>query len=130
MFKVGQEVWCLLNGKGKVTYIDPHCIYEIGVTFPIGQEIFFTADGFLDVDHVHRSLYFSEPVVQGAEKPPFVPTLVGKKVLVEISLTADLYFCDVVCETEDKIYVEGEEDIGWMKENVRIYEIQEVTFKE
>ena len=38
MFKVGQEVWCLLNGKGKVTSIDPHCIYEIGVTFPIGEK--------------------------------------------------------------------------------------------
>ena len=130
MFKVGQEVWCLLNGKGKVVSIKKSYVYEVFVIFHTGGEIAYTTDGFLDVDHVHRSLYFSEPVVQGAEKPPFVPTLVGKKVLVEIPLTADLYFCDVVCETEDKIYVEGEEDIGWMKENVRIYEIQEVTFKE
>ena len=130
MFEVGQEVWCLLNGKGKVTSIEPSCVYEIGVIFPTGGEHYYTPEGFFDVQNVHRSLYFSEPAVQGAEKPPFVPTLVGKKVLVEISLTADLYFCDVVCETEDKIYVEGEEDIGWMKENVRIYEIQEVTFKE
>ena len=129
MFEVGQEVWCLLNGKGKVTSIEPSCVYEIGVIFPTGEKIFYTSRGFFDVDNKCRSLYFSEPVVQGAEKPPFVPTLVGKKVLVEIPLTADLYFCDVVCETEDKIYVEGEEDIGWMKENVRIYEIQEVTFK-
>ena len=130
MFEVGQEVWCLLNGKGKVTSIEPSCVYEIGVIFPTGEKHYYTPEGLFDVQNVRRSLYFSEPVVQGAEKPPFVPTLVGKKVLVEIPLTADLYFCDVVCETEDKIYVEGEEDIGWMKENVRIYEIQEVTFKE
>ena len=127
MFEVGQEVWCLLNGKGKVTSIDPHCIYEIGVTFPIGQEIFFTANGFFDVDNKCRSLYFSEPVVQGAEKPPFVPALVGKKVLVEDSV-GGLYFWNVTCETEDKIYAESGD--YWMKKDVSIYEIQEVTFKE
>ena len=127
MFEVGQEVWCLLNGKGKVTSIDPHCIYEIGVTFPIGQEIFYTAVGFFDVDNKCRSLYFSEPVVQGTEKPPFVPTLVGKKVLVEDSV-GGLHFWDVTRETEDKIYtISG---YYWMKKNVSIYEVQKVTFKE
>ena len=129
MFEVGQEIWCLLNGKGKVTSIDPHCIYEIGVTFPIGQEIFFTANGFFDVDNKCRSLYFSEPVVQGAEKPPFVPTLVGKKVLVETPHADDfLYFCDVISETEDQIC--DRDANWWMKKDVSIYEIQEVTFKE
>ena len=126
MFKVGQEVWCLLNGKGKVTSIDPHCFYEIGVTFTTGEKIFYTPKGFLDIDNKYRSLYFSEPVVQGAEKPPFVPALVGKKVLVEAY--GGLYFWNVTCETEDKIYtISGDYCI---KKDVSIYEIQEVTFKE
>ena len=127
MFKVGQEVWCLLNGKGKVVSIKKSYVYEVFVIFHTGGEIAYTTDGFLDVDHVHRSLYFSEPVVQGAEKPPFVPALVGKKVLVEDSV-GGLYFWNVTCETEDKIYAESGD--YWMKKDVSIYEIQEVTFKE
>ena len=126
MFEVGQEVWCLLNGKGKVVSIKKSYVYEVFVIFHTGEEIAYTIDGFLDVDHVHRSLYFSEPVVQGAEKPAFVPALVGKKVLVEDS-DEQLYLCDVISETEDKIYAESGD--YWMKEDVRIYEIQEVTFK-
>ena len=127
MFEVGQEVWCLLNGKGKVTSIEPSCVYEIGVIFPTGEKIFYTSRGFFDVDNKCRSLYFSEPVVQGAKKPPFVPTLVGKKVLVGDSV-GGLYFWDVTCETEDKIYAESGD--YWMKKDASIYEIQEVTFKE
>lgn len=127
MFEVGQEVWCLLNGKGKVTSIEPSCVYEIGVIFPTGGEHYYTPEGFFDVQNVRRSLYFSEPAVQGAEKPPFVPALVGKKVLVEDSV-GWLYFWDVTCETEDKIYAESGN--CWIKKDVRIYEIQEVAFKE
>ena len=127
MFKVGQEVWCILNGKGKVTSIEPSCVYEIGVIFPTGEKHYYTPEGFFDVQNVRRSLYFSEPPVQGAEKPPFLPTLVGKKVLVE-DRVGGLHFWEVTCETEDKIYVECGD--YWMKKGVRIYEIQELTFKE
>ena len=128
MFEVGQEVWCLLNGKGKVVSIKKSYVYEVFVIFHTGGEIAYTTDGFLDVDHVHRSLYFSEPVVRGAKKPVFVPTLEGKKVLVELPCAAGLYFWDVTCETEDKIYAKSGDYC--MKKDVSIYEIQEVTFKE
>ena len=48
---------------------------------------------------------------------------------MEIPHVADfLYFCDVTCETEDRIY--GRNGDIWMKKDLSIYEIQEVTFKE
>lgn len=97
MFEVGQEVWCLLNGKGKVTYIDPHCFYEIGVTFPIGQEIFYTSNGFFDVDNKCRSLYFSEPVVRGQKTSFCTYTSRKESSWWRFLLLSDLYFCDVVC---------------------------------
>lgn len=66
-FKVGDKVWCLLNGEGVVdtllgngiSYIE----YPILVRFISGPLDYYTVDGKVDICNLNPSLFLSEPVV-------------------------------------------------------------------
>lgn len=80
-FKVGDVVWCILHGKGKVTAdaeTEKDTKYPIIVRFS-EYERWYTVDGRYN-EHMPRTLFFSEPKIEAAVKRPFTPTLVGKTV--------------------------------------------------
>lgn len=93
-FKEGDTVWCLMRGKGKVVMVltardFQHC--PIVVDFPktvnptTGEEYTnrysYSKDGKWSQDY-NRTLFFSEPKIEASVTRPFVPTLVGKRVIV------------------------------------------------
>ena len=68
MFKVGQEVWCLLYGKGKVVKVYDTDDYPIKVEFDNADSQYYTRDGTYYVD-CNRTLFFSEPKIEAQEFP-------------------------------------------------------------
>ena len=122
-FRVGDVVWCLLNGEGQVisTENDRWNYFNIEVQFKQlekGETWFYTEDGKLN-EHQNRTLFFSEPKVEASVTRPFVPTLVGKRVVVkEVA-------CYDVCI---KIEFENQEAFGgegyhFRKALVEVYEV-------
>lgn len=83
-FQVGDVVWCILQGKGKVTHIESssQTTYPVEVCFENGESIRYTQDGQYS-EEFNRTLFFSEPKVEASVTRPFVSTLVGKNVVVE-----------------------------------------------
>ena len=89
-WEVGQEVFCLLRGKGVV-----HQIYNTGVDWSEGVDVYFRNHGVIRFKFdgtigmgFNRSLFFSEPKIEAEKFPPkkpFVPvfkqgeTIVAKK---------------------------------------------------
>ena len=123
-FRVGDIVWCLIYGKGKVSSLmgSPECYtYPVGVCFENGDGNWYTLDGKLD-EAGNRTLFFSEPKIEASVTRPFVPTLVGKRVVV-------LYFDEtwtrhpvvVTAETEEEIFTKNGSDYKF--DIVEIYEV-------
>lgn len=84
-FKVGDTVYCVLWGKGKVTYVeyvDENAHYPVEVNFERIVPMWYTLDGKYSDDYP-RTLFFSEPKIEASVTRPFVPTLVGKRVVVQ-----------------------------------------------
>ena len=89
-WEIGQEVFCLLRGKGVV-----HQIYNTGVYWSEGVDVYFGDHGVIRFKFdgtigtgFNRSLFFSEPKIEAEKFPPkkpFVPvfkqgeTVVAKK---------------------------------------------------
>ena len=80
-FKVGDKVWCLMFGEGRVEEILNTGPYPIRVKFEDSEET-YTTDGKLFHSGKNRTLFFSEPKVDAATERPFVPKLNGKFVVV------------------------------------------------
>ena len=80
-FRVGDVVWDLVFGKGSVCKISEMAYYSIKVEFENGFEKSFTPDGKIH-EESNRTLFFSEPKIEASVTRPFVPTLVGKMVVV------------------------------------------------
>ena len=82
-FKVGDVVWDVIYGKGKVTACDHlgDATYPFEVVFDNGYEFWYTEDGKFGKD-VPRTLFFSEPKIEASVKRLFTPTLEGKTVVV------------------------------------------------
>lgn len=129
MFKVGQKVWCVIFGEGEVVDIASRSDYIVGVEFLTGAVEYYTAEGFISVYSNNRALYFSPPIISAQTEPPFVPTLVGKKVLLRSDKVDFMEIVTVLDETVDKIYTDS---FGhyWCKDAVTVYEITPVAFKE
>lgn len=84
-FRVGDIVWCLIYGKGKVSSLmgSPEgYTYPVEVCFENGDGNWYTLDGKLD-EAGNRTLFFSEPKIEASVTRTFVPTLVGKTVMVQ-----------------------------------------------
>lgn len=89
-WEVGQEVWCLIRGKGVVRQI-----YNTGMDWSKGVDVYFINHGIIRFKFdgttgigFNRSLFFSEPQIIAEKLPPkkpFVPvfkqgeTVVAKK---------------------------------------------------
>ena len=75
---VGQEVFCLLRGKGVVTEFDSGCkAYPVRVDFESGHIGWYTYEGKEEFNY-NRSLFFSDPQIIADKLPPkkpFVPIL-------------------------------------------------------
>jgi len=120
-FRVGDIVWCLLYGKGEVSSLmgDPEGdTYPMEVCFENGDGNWYTLDGKLD-EVGNRTLFFSEPKIEASVTRPFVPTLVGKMVVVKEPA------CHLVCI---KIGFENQETFGgggysFRKALVEVYEV-------
>lgn len=106
MFKVGQKVWCLCHGKGVVVDIaEPMVHHAIRADFDNSTE-WYTTDGRLFSDG-NRTLFFSEPKIEALESPPFVPTLIGKTILLRSNTGGKDYVVEVLEETESLLYTTG-----------------------
>ncbi len=116
-FRVGDVVWDTAYGKGKVIFLDD-TEQPVKVVYDSGDHNWYTQDGKISPE-MNRTLFFSEPKIEGAVTRPFVPTLVGKRVVVKED------FCHpqilTVCwEDEDKF---GDDLFSCIKFNCEVYEV-------
>ena len=123
-FRVGDVVWCLRYGKGEVSSImgNPEdYTYPVEVCFENGDGSWYTLDGKLD-EMSNRTLFFSEPKIEASVTRPFVPTLVGKRVVVRyFDETWTLHPVVVTAETEEKIFTKNGSTYKF--DIVEIYEV-------
>lgn len=127
-FKVGQKVWCLLNGEGTVVSTNNGGqSYPILVKFADNMEDTYTEDGKMGVGHVDRCLYFSKPVVTGDTEPPFVPAFeVGEKlVLIHKKEPAVMGTRLITVKEESKDYVSGGHTLFFPKSAYDFYRLGE-----
>ena len=98
-FKVGQTVWDVLYGKGVVTDVNSaYQNYPVRVKFPDGTRS-YTVEGKLDKE-LARTLFFSEPKIEAATEPVFVPTLKAGYIVVAMD----------ECDPPEVIVVSGENE--------------------
>lgn len=120
-FRVGDIVWCLLYGKGEVSSLmgDPEgYTYPVEVCFENGDGNWYTLDGKLD-EVGNRTLFFSEPKIEASVTRPFVPTLVGKMVVVRQKACYDV-MTTITFETAD---IFGNNEYTFDKCLVEVYEV-------
>ena len=123
-FRVGDVVWDVVFGKGSVYKISEMAYYSIKVKFENGFERSFTPDGKTH-EESNRTLFFSEPKIEASVTRPFVPTLVGKRVVVVPKFDREVSrLFTVFKEDSERIYfVEGGH--YWDKDKIdELYEVQ------
>ena len=128
-FRVGDVVWCLLNGEGQVISTEKNQwrYFNIEVQFKRldkDETWFYTEDGKIN-EGQNRALFFSEPKVEASVTRPFVPTLVGKRVVVVPKFDREVSrLFTVFKEDSERIYV-TEEGHYWDKDKIdELYEVQ------
>jgi len=120
-FRVGDEVWDVFYGKGKVTSVSIDS-YPVRVDYADGKDYnYYLKDGRIDLGRP-RTLFFSEPKIEAAVTRPFVSTLVGKRVVIEI-LGALPKVVQVLKEDSDRIYTTTEGHYWTKKDLEAIYEV-------
>ena len=120
-FRVGDVVWDVVFGKGSVYKISEMAYYSIKVEFENGFEKSFAPDGKTH-EGFNRTLFFSEPKIEASVTRPFVPTLVGKRVVVQYYDGEWLAHPVVVTEeTEEKIFTKN--GSAYKFDIVEIYEV-------
>lgn len=108
-FVVGDTVWDVAFGKGKVITDQPHAMYAsdahpIVVAFDAGGTAAYSKIGYLS-RAVARSLYFSEPMIKAEEERPFKRICVDAGYYIirdKGALTG--YHVQVESETETEIF--------------------------
>ena len=128
-WEVGQEVFCLLRGKGVVCAILNEDTYKVEVEFEDTVDK-YTVDGRLYEDYKARTLFFSEPKIEAEKFPPkkpFVP--VFKKDDVVIVKWADTVQV-LILEEETERQVKGTCGQVWGKDpDVYFYKLgEEIIF--
>ena len=123
-FRVGDVVWDVVFGKGSVYKISEMADYSIKVKFENRFERSFTPDGKIH-EVSNRTLFFSEPKIEASVTRPFVPTLVGKRVVVVPKFDREVSrLFTVFKEDSERIYV-TEEGHYWDKDKIdELYEVQ------
>ena len=117
-FRVGDVVWDIVFGKGSVYKISEMAYYSIKVKFENGFEKSFTPDGKIHEDY-NRTLFFSEPKIEASVTRPFVPTLVGKRVVVlEYACYPQVF---VVTWEDESMF--GNDAHECIKSNSTVYEV-------
>ena len=117
-FRVGDVVWDVVFGKGSVYKISEMAYCSIKVEFENGFEKSFTPDGKIHVES-HRTLFFSEPKIEASVTRPFVPTLVGKRVIVlEYACYPQVF---VVTWEDESMF--GNDEYECIKSNSTVYEV-------
>ena len=101
MFNVGQTVWCLLYGKGKVVQVESQDAYPITVEFDNADNQRYTYDGKYHV-YCPRTLFFSEPKIEAQEFPS---KYVGKTVFAVSKYNPDDIFGPGIVRDEHKDYI-------------------------
>lgn len=119
-FRVGDRVWCVLWGEGVVSDIyDSYCRdYTVEVTFNGGDSVLYTSNGQYTTE-ANRTLFFSEPKIEASVTRPFIPKLVGKRVVV----TEPPCYNSIITikwETEDQF---GSDNFTFRKEQAAVYEV-------
>ena len=119
-FRVGDVVWDTAYGKGKVVFLDDDA-QPVKVVYDSGSYYWYTRDGKLSPE-MNRTLFFSEPKIEASVTRPFVPTLVGKRVVVQYyDGTWIPHPVVVTAETEEKIFTKNGSDYKF--DIVEIYEV-------
>lgn len=119
-FKVGDIVWCVIHGKGVVHAATTSCFstYPIIVAFENESKKFYSSDGKLDKLY-NRTLFFSEPKIDASVTRPFIPTLIGKKVVVTQSGCYPIII-EITWEDRDSF---GSGLLKYIKEVCKVYEL-------
>ena len=120
-FRLGDPVWCLIYGKGEVYSIMNNLqdrTYPMEVIFENGDGNWYTLDGKLD-EAGNRTLFFSEPKIEASVTRPFIPTLMGKRVVVKEPACYDV--C-IKIEFEDQETFGGD-GFSFRKSLVEVYEV-------
>lgn len=121
-FKTGDVVWCLVFGKGKVgDILKDDLTYPIEVLFDNGGANWYTKEGSFS-EEGNRTLFFSEPKIEASITRPFVPTLVGKRVVIQYKDGS--YFAEhAVVTGETSTHISSDDDL-WPKKDIEaIYEV-------
>jgi hypothetical protein len=120
-FKVGDVVWDVFYGKGSVTDVSSISNFPISVKFDNNKYVSYVKEGSYSEGAI-RTLFFSEPKVEGSITRPFVSTLVGKTVVVQCYGMPRKDVIKVEKETADRIFIEKER--YYLKADVEtIYEV-------
>ena len=119
-FRVGDVVWDTAYGKGKVVFLDDDT-QPVKVVYDSGDFNWYTQSGIMSPE-MNRTLFFSEPKIEASVTRPFVPTLVGKRVVVRyFDETWTRHPVVVTAETEEKIFTKNGSDYKY--DIVGIYEV-------
>lgn len=124
-WEVGQEVWCLLRGKGVVNSVG---VESVVIWFDRHGAYKYTSKGEHCGYEGVRSLFFSEPKVVAETMPakkPFVPKLnEGDIVIVKHKRLEDKAILSVDREEEDAVWFKEEED-GYLKTAWNFFKVGE-----
>lgn len=106
MFKKGQVVWDIVNGKGIVKSYDVlNRPYPVAVEYDEGGYDYYTEDGKLELDDKSRRLFFSEPKIEAATEPVFEPVLKSGDVVIAVDNNGEHAALVVTVTEEDEHFV-------------------------
>ena len=117
-FRVGDVVWDTVYGKGKVVFLDDDA-QPVKVVYDSGDFNWYTQSGKMSPEMSNRTLFFSEPKIEASVTRPFVPTLVGKRVVLRQKGCYDVVM-NITFETQD---VFGDDEGIFDKSLVEVYEV-------
>ena len=116
-FRVGDVVWDTAYGKGKVVFLDDDG-QPVKVVYDSGDHNWYIQNGKLSPE-MNRTLFFSEPKIEASVTRPFVPTLVGKRVVVlEYACYPQVF---VVTWEDESMF--GDDEYKCIKSNSTVYEV-------
>ena len=120
-FRVGDVVWCLHYGKGVVSNTESFIEVDYGWTAELytPEGVHVAIQETMPDGYSLRTLFFSEPKIEASVTRPFVPTLVGKRVVVKESACYDVCI-EIEFENQETF---GGNGYQFLKTLVEVYEV-------